>query len=102
MNFGEITAAAITFVAVGVLLTFGLSIQSEVKDDFVVLGPNCGQNSSGGSGGVISYDACGYAYNATLSAQAANNSISSKLPILATVIIAAVVVGILIKAFLMD
>jgi hypothetical protein len=101
MDMNELIPAAITFVAVGVLLSFGLSIQSDVRKDFVVLAANCGQNSSGGTGGTISYAACGYAYNATLNAQVANSNLSSKLPILATVIIASIVVAVLIKAFVM-
>jgi hypothetical protein len=101
MDLNELIPIAITFVATGILVSFGLSIQSDVKDDFVVLAANCGQNSSGGSGGTISYDACGYAYNATVNAQQANSNLSAKLPILATVIIASIVVAVLIKAFVL-
>jgi len=80
MDLNDLFPAAITFVAVGVLLSFGLSIQTDVRDDFTA-------NS--------------YEYNASQNAVQANSNLSSKLPILGTVLIAAIVVGVLIKAFLM-
>jgi hypothetical protein len=80
MDLNDLFPAAITFVAVGVLVSFGLSIQTDVRDDFTA-------NS--------------YEYNASQNAVLANSNLSSKLPILGTVLIAAIVVGVLIKAFVM-
>lgn len=78
MDLNDLFPAAITFVAVGVLLAFGLSIQVDVRDDFT---------------------ASTAEYNASQNAVTANSNIASKLPILGTVLIAAIVVGVLIKAF---
>ncbi len=80
MDLNDLFPAAITFVAVGVLLSFGLSIQTDVRDDFT---------------------ASSYEYNASNNAVLANSNLASKLPILGTVLIAAIVVGVLIKAFVM-
>ena len=97
MDIQDLFPVAITFVALGVLLSFGLSVQTDVRDDFTGFA-NCGQNASGGSSG-IAYTSCGAEYNASQNAVLANNNLSSKLPILGTIVIAAIVVGVLIKAF---
>jgi hypothetical protein len=101
MDLGDLFPAAITFVAVGVLLSFGLSIQTDVRDDFAGKVANCQTNSSGGTGGTLSVAGCPSEYNASQAAIEANANLSSKLPILGTVLVAAIVVGVLIKAFVM-
>jgi hypothetical protein len=78
MDIQDLFPVAITFVALGVLLAFGLSVQTDVRDDFTALS---------------------YEYNASNNAVVANANLSSKLPILGTIVIAAIVVGVLIKAF---
>ena len=100
MDLKDLFPIAITFVALGVLLTFGISVQVDVRDDFVGAA-SCGRNSTGGTGGTILYTACDYDYNATTKAIEANNNVASKLPILGTIIIAAIVVGVLVKAFVL-
>lgn len=90
MDLDTLFPAAITFVAVGVLLAFGISIQTDVRDDFLT-------NTAGCNSTAVT--SCGYEYNATQNAVTANSNLSSKLPILGTVLIAAIVVGVLIKAF---
>lgn len=67
-------------MALGVLLAFGLNVQTDVRDDFT-------------SGSVE--------YNASQKAIEANSNLASKLPILGTIIIAAIVVGVLVKAFVL-
>ena len=97
MELSDLFPAVITFVAIGVLLAFGMSIQSNIKDNFD--GTNtCGLNATGGTVG-ISYTGCPFEYNASLRALESNNAISSNLPILGTIIVAAVVIGVLVKAF---
>lgn len=81
-------------------MTFGLSVQSSVQDDFTGV-TACGLNSSGGTGGSLLYTGCGAAYNASQDAIDANVNLSSKLPILGTIIIAAIVIGVLVKAFVL-
>jgi hypothetical protein len=80
MDLKDLFGVAVTFVALGVLITFGLNVQTDVRDDF----------TSGT-----------YEYNASTSAIQANSNVASKLPILGTIVIAAIVVGVLIKAFSM-
>jgi len=101
MDLKDLFGVAVTFVALGVLITFGLNVQTDVRDDFVTGAASCGANSTGGQGGNILYTNCGYEYNASVSAIQANTNLASKLPILGTIVIAAIVVGVLIKAFSM-
>lgn len=90
MDLQDLFPVAVTFVAIGVLVSFGVSVQSDVRDDFVTNTVGC--NSSHRT-------ACGFEYNASQNAIDANGSVSGKLPILGTIVVAAIVVGVLIKAF---
>jgi hypothetical protein len=90
MDMQDLFPVAITFVALGVLLAFGLSVQTDVRSGFVTNAAGCNSTHT---------TACGYEYNASRSAIEANSNLSSKLPILGTIVIAAIVVGVLIKAF---
>ena len=92
MDLNDLFPAAITFVAVGVLVSFGLSIQTDVREDFLTGASGCNSTA---------VTKCGYEYNASQSAVQANSNLAAKLPILGTVLIAAIVVGVLIKAFVM-
>ena len=99
MDLQDLFGVVVTFVAIGVLLTFGLNVQSSVRDTYKVA--NCGLNSTGGTGGSITYTACGAEYNASQYAMNANNNISGNLPILGTIVIASIVIGVLVKAFVL-
>lgn len=99
MDIKDLYPAAITFVALGVLLAFGLNVQTSVRNTFVTGAASCGANSTGGTGGVIAYDLCGYGYNASSNAILSNYNLSANMPILGTIVIAAVVVGVLIRSF---
>jgi len=80
MDLKDLFGVAVTFVALGVRITFGLNVQTDVRDDFT---------------------AGSLEYNASSNAIQANTNVASKLPILGTIVIAAIVVGVLIKAFSM-
>lgn len=99
MELRDLFPAAITFVALGVLISFGLSVQTSVRS--TIQGTpvaNCGLNSTGGTTSPT-YTACGSDYNASSNAILANANVSSNLPILGTITIAAIVVGVLIRSF---
>lgn len=98
MDLKDLFPIAVTFVALGVLMAFGLSVQTDIQSEFTGTA-SCGLNSSGGTGGTILYTGCDSDYNATQDAIDANVNLSSKLPILGTIVIAAIVVGVLVKAF---
>ena len=80
MDLNDLFPAVVTFVAIGVLLAFGLNVQSTVGNSFT---------------------AGSYEKNATTNALKANDNLASNLPILGTIVIAAVVIGVLVKAFVL-
>lgn len=97
MDLGDLFPAVVTFVAIGVLLAFGLNIQNTIQESsafgYVAIGAG-GCNAS-------SEATCGFGYNASQKAIEANDALSKNLPILGTIIVAAVVIGVLVKAFVL-
>lgn len=78
MDLGDLVPVAIAFVVVGIVLSFGLNILSDVRADFT----------------AGSLEA-----NATTSAMTANANVADKLPLLGLVIAAAIIIGVLLKSF---
>lgn len=101
MDLGDLVPLAVTFVVVGLVIAFGINILNDLAGDFVTdnTGTNCAQNSSGGTGAGVNYAACGAPYNATLDAISANTNVADKLPLLGLVVAAAIIIGVLLKAF---
>lgn len=88
---------ALVFVVTGIAVAFGLNILYDMKDDQCtygvdVTGENC-LNSSGGTGSAVETDAfTGMNYATTAVAK-----FPAKLGILATVVVAAILIGILVR-----
>jgi ABC-type spermidine/putrescine transport system permease subunit II len=80
MDLNDLFPAVVTFVAVGVLLAFGLNVQGTVSNTFT---------------------AGSYEKNASTNAIKANDNLAQNLPILGTILIASIVIGVLVKAFVM-
>lgn len=78
MDLKDLFPAAVTFVALGVLISFGLNVQTTVRNTFT---------------------ANTVEYNASQNAIQANSNLSANLPILGTIVIAAIVVGVLVRSF---
>lgn len=79
-DLSDLWPVALTFIVVGIGLAFGLQVLSEVKTDLT----------------ANSVEA-----NATTETIEAVSKFPAKLGIIATVVIAAVLIGILIRAFVM-
>jgi len=97
MDLVDLFPIVVTFVAIGVLLSFGLNVQSTIQHTgtfgYATVGsPGCNSTTEAG---------CGFEFNASRSAIQANNSLASNLPILGTITIAAIVIGVLIKSFVL-
>ena len=78
MDLGDLVPVAIAFVVVGIVLAFGQNILTDVKADFTA-------NSAEA--------------NSTQDAIDANTNLADKLPLLGLVIAAAIIIGVLLKAF---
>ncbi len=88
----------ITLLVVGIGCAFGLNVIADVKsDDFCTYGASTtGQeclNSTGGTGGAAE----SMEFNATLKGAEGVAKLPSKIPLIATVIVAAIVIGILVR-----
>lgn len=92
----DLLPIGITFVVLGIALAFGLNIMSDIKAEFVTNTNSCGLNSTGGTTNV-EYTACGADYNATLDAVTGVSKIPAKLPIIATTVVAAILIGIVVR-----
>lgn len=92
----------ITLVVVGIGAAFGLNVIGDVKDDFCTYGQNTNGmqclNATGGTGGdhVESLE-----FNATLNGATGVSKLPAKVPLIATVIIAAIIIGILVRYLFM-
>jgi len=72
----DLLPIAMTLVVTGIGLAFGLNVMSDVRDDFT---------------------ADSIEYNATSSAMEGVAKIPEKMPLIATVIVAAILIGILVR-----
>lgn len=88
----------IFLVIVGYILAFGQDFQQTSRNNIVSrnLASSCGQNSTGGSGGVILYTACPLSYNITVMNQDALATTANSQGTVATVGLLVVVVGLLV------
>ena len=76
-NIQDLLPIGLTIVVLGIGLAYGLNVMSDVKGDFT--------------------DTSSAEYNATLDAIDGVAKIPSKLPLIVTVIVAAVIIGILVR-----
>ena len=98
MQPGDLLPLGITLVVVGIALAFGLQVLGDIKGDMDG-GTACGTNASGGSAGTILYTQCPAEYNATQDAVIGVSNFTSKLPLIATIIVAVVVIGLVVNFF---
>jgi len=97
MDINSILPIALTFVVTGIAVAYGLQVLGDVQDDTMESVANCGLNSTGGTGGTISYTNCGNDYNATVDSIDAVSKFPEKLGLLATIVIASIVLFILVR-----
>ena len=78
-SIGDLLPIAITFVVVGVAITYGINVVSDIRSGFAITTTE---------------------YNASNETMTALAKIPTKLPMLATIVIAAVVIGVLLRYFM--
>lgn len=84
-QLSELLGIGMTLVVLGIGIAYGLQVMGEVKDDLAT--GTCSQANQ---------TACSTAWNATQDAVEGVAKIPEKLPTIATVIVAAVILGILV------
>ena len=89
-EIGQIVPIVVVLAVAGLVIAFTSQIEGDVRDDMVTNTANCNSTST---------TACGYEYNATTKALEANTKFADKLPLIATVIVAVILIGIIIKYF---
>ena len=84
----DLMPTAMIFVVTVIGIAFGLNITADVQQDFVTGAAGCNATSTA---------SCGAEYNATADGITAISKLTEKLPLVATVVIAAVLIGILVR-----
>jgi len=87
-EINELLGIGFTLVVLGIGIAYGLDVMQDVQEDMITGSANC--NSTDQS-------ACGVDYNATTNALEGVSKIPEKLPTIATVIVASVIIGILVR-----
>lgn len=92
-SVGELLSFAFTLVVIGIGVAYGLDVINDVGDDWVT-----GTNGVGANPGCNATNklACNTEYNATADSVEAVSNITEKLPTIATVVVASVIIGILL------
>ena len=98
-DIGSLLPIGLTIVVLGIALAYGLQVMGDIQDDNIVenTGYHCAQNSTNGTTGVLLYDGCGASYNATADAVLGVAKIPNKLPMIVTVVVAAVIIGVIVR-----
>jgi len=91
----DLLPIGLTFVVAGIGLVYGLNVMGDIKSDFIADNPNAGATGCSGSDGVNCTDATHI--NASTDAIKGVAKLPEKLPLIATVIVAAVIIGILVR-----
>lgn len=87
MDIKDLGPAALIFVFFAVVATIGLNITSTVQGDFVTGAAGCNSTAR---------TACGYDYNATQEGIEGLDELAGWLPVIALVVAAAIVIGVLL------
>ena len=92
---GDLLGVGMTLVVLGIGLAYGISVVGDVGADFCDYGVGTNGlclNSSGRAGGTLSVE-----FNATHDTKVALAKIPTKLGLIVTVVLAAVIIGILVR-----
>lgn len=101
-KLSDMLGVGLTLVVLGIGVSYGLEVMGDVRDDTCTHGVDAttGQctNSTGGTGGEEETAS----WNATDDAMTGVSKLPSKLPLIATVVIAAIVIGVLVRYLAMQ
>lgn len=90
----DILPIGLTFVVLGIGLAYGLNVMGDVRDDGIIADTNYGATGCTGSDAWNCSDA---QVNATVDAINGVAKLPEKIPLIATVVVAAIIIGILVR-----
>ncbi len=99
MDFQDLLPIGVTLIVVGLVLAFGLQILGDMKEGM------CGNDFSYNSTGDVCYNATTNVttttnqWNATVDTITGVAKFPTKMPLIATVVVAVVIIGVLIRYF---
>ena len=90
----DLLPIGLTIVVLGIALAYGLNVMGDVKNDMVAADTNYG---AAGCDATSNFNCTDAELNATKDAITGVAKIPEKLPLIVTVIVAAVIIGILVR-----
>ena len=84
----EMLPIVLTFIVMGIGISFGLTVINDVNADQITNTAGCNATHT---------SSCGLAFNATQDTMEATTNLTSKLPTIMTVIVAAILIGLLTR-----
>jgi len=93
LSIGSLLPIGITFVVLAIALGLGATVLDSIQDTQIDSTARCGLNSTGGTGGTLLYDGCGYDYNVSSFGLDSVDEVSSWMPTVALVVVAVVIIG---------
>lgn len=99
----DLLPIGLTLVVMGIGIAYGLNVMSDVKTDMTECGSGLWFNSSdnlcynGSSGSTVAGTGFSAEWNATNDAITGVAKLPEKMPLIATVIVAAVIIGVLVR-----
>jgi hypothetical protein len=94
-ELADLLGIGMTFVVLGIGLSYGLSVMVDVRDDFCDYGSDgtvCYNSTGGTSGATESLE-----FNASMDTITAIKKIPTKLGLIVTIVLASVIIGILVR-----
>ena len=91
-DISDMLPIGLTFVVLGIAVAYGLNVMGDVRGDFVTNTAGCNATDT---------SSCGSAYDATGNAIDGVAKIPEKMPLIATVVVAAIIIGILVRYLMM-
>ena len=100
LEFNDLLMIGLTLGVTAIGLSYIGQIQQDVRDEQLVVGWGCGQNATNGTGEGKLYTGCSADWNASNYGLNSVGTLATKLPTIATVLAAAIIIGVLIKNFM--
>ena len=99
LDVNDLLTIGLTLGVTAIGIVYISQIQEEIRDDQFVVGWNCGQNATTGTGAGKLYTGCPADWNASNNGMNTTGVLAGKLPTIATVLAAAIIIGVLVKNF---